>query len=269
MAGKLDKSLDDILKGRRQSARRPRGGRPSTGTTKAHTATAAPVGGVKKTTRSAKPAGKATVPTGPSSGTGESKIIVSNLPEDVEETQIKDYFGNTIGPVKKVLLTYGPNGRSRGVATIIFVRPASAAEAAKTLDGVKVDNRAMKIEVVVGAKDAPALPPAKGLGDRIAQSKPAAKAQPKPANAAKASTGGTTASARGRGGRKATRGGRNPGRAKPKTAEELDAEMQDYFVSGTDGVNATEGGATTTNNETTTQSAAVNGGDVGMDDEIL
>ena len=52
------------------------------------------------------------------------------------------------------------------------------------------------------------------------------KSQPKPATAPKAANN----NARGRGGR-ATRGrrGRNPGRGKPKTAEELDAEMDDYF----------------------------------------
>lgn len=82
------------------------------------------------------------------------------------------------------MLTYGPSGRSRGIATIIFNRPGSAAEAAKQLNGVKVDNRAMKvihrehemliylltcaiqIEVVLGAKSVAPVP-AKTLGDRI------------------------------------------------------------------------------------------------------
>lgn len=85
------------------------------------------------------------------------------------------------------MLTYGPTGRSRGTATIIFVKPGSAAQAAHELNGVKVDNRAMKvrsplsdrltgclftdipqIEVVVGAKSVPAAAMAKSLGDRIA-----------------------------------------------------------------------------------------------------
>jgi len=81
------------------------------------------------------------------------------------------------------MLTYGPTGRSRGTATIIFSKAGSAAQAARELNGVKVDNRAMKvrhalhqlntgpitdstqIEVVVGATSVPA---AKSLGDRIA-----------------------------------------------------------------------------------------------------
>jgi THO complex subunit 4 len=74
--GKLDQSLDDILKTRRQSSRRGRGSRrPGAGRP---AATEAPVGGVQKTTKQAKQA-KA-VPTGPASGaTGESKIMISNL----------------------------------------------------------------------------------------------------------------------------------------------------------------------------------------------
>lgn len=58
---------------------------------------------------------------------------------------LQDYFSKTIGQVKKAMLTYGPTGRSRGVATIIFSKPGSAAEAASQLNGVKVDNRAMRV----------------------------------------------------------------------------------------------------------------------------
>ena len=43
------------------------------------------------------------------------------------------------------MLTYGPSGRSRGTATIVFAKPGSAAQAAHELNGVKVDNRAMKV----------------------------------------------------------------------------------------------------------------------------
>ena len=58
---------------------------------------------------------------------------------------IQDYFGKTIAPAKKVLLTYGPTGKSRGVATIIFADPNAGAKAAAQLDGVKVDQRAMRV----------------------------------------------------------------------------------------------------------------------------
>ncbi len=58
---------------------------------------------------------------------------------------IQDYFGQTIGNVKRVLLTYGPNGRSRGNATIIFRTGDAGQKAVKQLDGVKVDSKPMKV----------------------------------------------------------------------------------------------------------------------------
>lgn len=58
---------------------------------------------------------------------------------------VQDYFSKSVGAVKKVMLTYGPSGRSRGTATIVFAKPGSAAQAARDLNGVKVDNRAMKV----------------------------------------------------------------------------------------------------------------------------
>lgn len=80
----------------------------------------------------------------------------------------------------------------------------------------------MQIEVVYDASHAPAVPAPKPLTERVAQ-----KAQPKPATAPKAADNAAAKkSTRGRRPRK----GRNPGRGKPKTVEELDAEMVDYFA---------------------------------------
>lgn len=83
------------------------------------------------------------------------------------------------------------------------------------------------------------------------------------ASAAGSKAGRGRGQGRGRGGR----GGRN-GRGKPKTADELDAEMVDYFDATATGapagdivaVSAASGPAAT---------GAANGGDTGMDDEIM
>ncbi|KAK2810902.1 hypothetical protein FQN50_002493 [Emmonsiellopsis sp. PD_5] len=234
MSGKLDKSLDELLSGQQRGGRR--GTRRSTRSARA----TAPVGGVKKTTRNAKSASKA-IPTAPALGLGESKIIVSGLPSDVSEANIKEYFHKSAGPVKKVILTYNQNGTSRGIAAITFVRPDTAAKAAKELNGLLIDKRPIKIEVVLDASRAPAVPAVKPLNERVAQPKP----QPKPASAAKAG------SKRGR-----ARRGRNAGRPKPKTAAELDAEMEDYFPAAT-AAPATNGAA---------QPAPAGGEDLGMDE---
>lgn len=124
--------------------------------------------------------------------------------------------------MKKVEISYGPGGVSRGIATIVFARAESAQQALKALNGVLVDGKQIKVEVIVNAKTASALPGPKGLSERISTP----KSTPKSA----ASTKGASA----RGGKGAGRGGRKGKNARPtkKTAEELDSEMVDYFGGG-------------------------------------
>jgi THO complex subunit 4 len=43
-----------------------------------------------------------------------------------------------------VILTYGPNGQSRGVATIIFVKPSSGAKALEQ-NGTVVDKKTLRV----------------------------------------------------------------------------------------------------------------------------
>ncbi|KAL9075843.1 MAG: hypothetical protein Q9157_003853 [Trypethelium eluteriae] len=259
MADQLNQSLDEILTARRAGRpacgpRGPRGRRPVVRTTKTTVKTVAPANGVnKKNTGNNKAAAKqADPPAGPSGTQGQSKIIVSNLPADVTEKQIKEYFGKNIGPVRQVFLTYGPNGASRGICTIAFVKPESSAQAAKDLNGVLVDGRPMKIELVIDAKQAPAP---KTLSERIAKPKPAtaaakiqSKAQTKQGNGSNNKSSG---------GKKGPARGRNANRRKAKTTEELDAEMADYF--GDDA-------AATGGNSSAAQAAGA--GD-GMEDEIM
>lgn len=93
-SGKLDQSLDQIMQDTKpaggRAGRRER--KPRNAKSKAKAAIAAPTGGVQKSRPAARTAAR-TAPTAPStiakSAFGESKIIVSNLPEDVTETQIK------------------------------------------------------------------------------------------------------------------------------------------------------------------------------------
>lgn len=95
MSGKLDQSLDAIMQDRKPvgaaaaGGRRGRGRLPgrkaATKSKAATTAVIAPAGGIQKKSKSAKPI---KAPTGPAF-TGDSKIQVSGLPEDVTEAMIK------------------------------------------------------------------------------------------------------------------------------------------------------------------------------------
>lgn len=123
------------------------------------------------------------------------------------------------------------------------------------------------------ASNAPAPRPAKSLGERVAyaisntssRSAPLTKtsanpkAQPKSATATKASANGTGKKAA----TKARKRGKNATRSKPKTAQELDAEMTDYWTNSNGGTTMTDANGTTNGNA---QPAATGGEDLGMDE---
>lgn len=95
MSGKLDQSLDEIMKDSNttRGPRRGRNGRlpnrrAATKSKAATTAVVAPAGGVQKKTKATKPAKAPAAAVVPQTG-GDSKISVSNLPEDVNEHLIK------------------------------------------------------------------------------------------------------------------------------------------------------------------------------------
>jgi len=242
-ASKLDKSLDEIIS--RQRSVRGRGARRGARRSGAtgRPAPAAPVGGVKKNPRNAKSAVKP-VPTGPSIK-GDGRILVSNLPKDVDEKMIKEYFSAQCGPVKRAEIAYGPGGVSRGTATVWFSRFENATKAVSDCNNIQIDGKPIRIELLLDAKSAQAIPPPKALSERVTQP----KAQPKSAATTKAPA---TTSTRGK--KPGRRGGRSA-RPTPKTAAELDSEMQDYFQNGSA---ATESAA---------QPAAT--GDANMEDDIL
>ncbi|KAF2637940.1 RNA-binding domain-containing protein [Massarina eburnea CBS 473.64] len=259
---KLNTSLDDILKNERAGRRgRGAGRRNTTG----RRSTGAPVGGVSKPTRQTKQPVKAApaIPTGPAGG--DHKIMISNLPQDVEETQLKEYFATAVqvGRPKKVTVQYGANGRSLGTATVTFSRQDQAAKATAALQGVKIDTRPIRVEMLVSAANvAASTGRANNLADRVTQPK---KDKPKPATETKGAPAGGRATrgraARGREARGGGRGGREGReRTKKKTVEELDAEMDDYFPAGEGSNDAmvSNGGA-----------APAAGGDTNMDDEML
>ncbi|KAL2195799.1 hypothetical protein P885DRAFT_61570 [Corynascus similis CBS 632.67] len=249
MSGKLDQSLDEILtsqrrnqQGRRRSTRRAAGA--------AKPAPTAPAGGIQKNTKTARGANKPT-PTKGAGLTGESKIVVSNLPKDVSEGQIKEYFQQSVGQVKKVEISYGPGGVSRGIAHVTFQHADGASKAFSNLNGLLIDNKPVKVEVVVASAEL--IPQPKSLAQRIAQP----KAQPKSAAMVKKNAKDGKNAPAGKGSKKAARGGRG-NRPVKKTAEELDSEMADYF-----------GNSNAENNGDAAAPAAAAGGDAAMEEDVL
>ncbi|KAK9317695.1 hypothetical protein V1524DRAFT_422306 [Lipomyces starkeyi] len=224
MSANLDKSLDEIISQNPSNRRRSRGGLRG--------ARGAAGGGIRKSTSKGTTTRATTQKAAPASSTpvnieNNDKIIISNLPLDVQESAIKDYFNLEIGPVRRCILNYNAKGQSTGVVTMVFQKTGDAARAWKRFNGTPIDGgkKIMHVELVVD-------PNKKTLADRIQP-----RSQPN-ASATKATPSRTRKATRGRGGVVARggrggRGGRGAQARRPKkTTEQLDAEMADYFVQG-------------------------------------
>ncbi|CAK5274811.1 unnamed protein product, partial [Mycena citricolor] len=215
MSSNMEMSLDDMI------ASRPKGDRRGSNRGKARAQVLGNTGlspaakARKAATAPAKAKGPAPAAAAAATTTPSEKIIVSNLPPDVNESQVKELFHTTIGALREVTLHYDANGRSKGVATVQFIKKGDGNRAFKEYNNRLIDGRRpMKIEIVMDPSRVPPAP----LASRVA---PAAQAQTQTATP----RGG--APARGRGGRRG-RGGKAKGERPQKSAADLDAEMEDY-----------------------------------------
>ncbi|KAJ3915781.1 hypothetical protein F5877DRAFT_47939 [Lentinula edodes] len=85
-----------------------------------------------------------------------SKILLSQLPLDVGEKEVEELFKKTVGPLKESFIIYNNQGRSKGMAVVVFQRPGDAMIAREKYDGKFVDGRRpIRIELV---SDGPAIP---------------------------------------------------------------------------------------------------------------
>ncbi|PPR02007.1 hypothetical protein CVT24_011130 [Panaeolus cyanescens] len=121
----VDKSLDEIIKSKPRNHRR--------GSTRRTSARAQVLGKPVPT-----PAQKARVAAAPTEAKSE-KIIVSNLPADVNESQIRELFTTTVGPLRELNLHYDSAGRSKGVATVLFSRKGDGTKAFQTYNNRLID----------------------------------------------------------------------------------------------------------------------------------
>ncbi|KAI8816363.1 uncharacterized protein EV422DRAFT_545740 [Fimicolochytrium jonesii] len=216
--GLLDMSLDQIIEAK------PRGGRRNGG-------------GGGGADRSRRPGGRGNRPS-PYGSTGSrntggtaqqtpaalsDKIVVSNLAKGVTQEDVHELF-TRIGPVRSAQLNYDAQGRSKGVATVIFNRARDAATAIREYHNRALDNKPMKIELIVRA-DAAAAPIARqagGTGNPPRRQGGAGNGTPR------AGRNGTPSGRRGDRRRGAGGVGATHKKA-PKTQDELDAEMEAYM----------------------------------------
>ncbi|THH11918.1 hypothetical protein EW145_g348 [Phellinidium pouzarii] len=67
------------------------------------------------------------------------KIMVSGLPTDVSEAQIKELFSTTVGPLRDIQLHYGPQGKWNGSATVLFSQKGHGTKAYDTYNNRLID----------------------------------------------------------------------------------------------------------------------------------
>ncbi|KAF9362928.1 hypothetical protein BGX34_005243 [Mortierella sp. NVP85] len=212
MSNALDMSLDDIIKTNKTTRRNtaPRGGRGARSSGPARNL---------RSSRDHKPyqAGvqqfRAT-PTAPlhtsvirQSAPDGSKIQVSNLDHRV-----------TAEDLKKCTLMYDQNGKSTGTAVVHFTRVGDAAVAFSKFNAVPLDGRPMKIEIVLAPTAAQAVLPTPQAPRAPANNTNQGQQRPQ------------SQGSRGRGSRGRGRGrGRGRSQGESTSAEQLDAEMNDYM----------------------------------------
>ncbi|KAI0760173.1 hypothetical protein C8Q74DRAFT_1294473 [Fomes fomentarius] len=166
-------------------------------------------------------------------GVTNTRIIVSNLHYEVTPKDLSQIFGQIGTLVREPQIRYDRSGRSSGVAVVVFETPAEATRAKKQFDGILCKNQPMSIaydnappvRVARRSASAPSLlnriekPP---LLERLSKN----EARSTQAAPARGTVGPVRTKAR------AGAAGARPKRAapaKPKTAEELDKELDAFM----------------------------------------
>ena len=114
--------------------------------------------------------------------------------------------------MKACSLNYNAEGKSKGVANVVFTRTGDGVKAVKEYNNRTFDGRPMKIELVLAPNAIPTVSAANRLGAPV-----------KTRDASVAKRGRGAGRGRGRGGK---RGGST---RKPATAADLDAELDGYM----------------------------------------
>ncbi|KAI9475907.1 MAG: hypothetical protein EXX96DRAFT_609791 [Benjaminiella poitrasii] len=140
----LDMALDDVISKNRSNKRNVNSNRRNTrggGISKNRSTggRSSPYNGARSSRNTAAPRR-----TTSSVSRNNNSLVVANLHFNVTEKDLYDLFGQ-IGPVKRAFLHIGPNGKSAGIADVVFQSSQDAERAKNTYNNVELDGRPMRI----------------------------------------------------------------------------------------------------------------------------
>lgn len=165
---------------------------------------------------------------GNQSGAGGAQLLVTNLDFGVSNSDLVELFSE-YGQLKKAAVHYDKSGRSLGTADVVYQQRADAVLALNKYNGIPLDGRPMKIQLVSAPTQASegSFSSSWDVQMKAAQRLNNVGPQRNNRGGIRGRVGGGNFSGN-RGSGRGGRGGGRPSKPKTPTAEELDAELDAY-----------------------------------------